>query len=281
MVVLETELVVGRLAVEVQVAAHAGRTGVDAAHRDLDGARRREDPRQIVPLQVREVVAVDRVQPLELRHVLEQADAALERRRASRRATPPSHCARRPRRPRVDRRARRHGILVVERHDERLRIRLVGDGRRPIRRQLRRRPGVRNRFLAPARLVRRVHRREEVMAANLPDAALFDVLVLEHAQAPVRVLAVHGFLREHVPAAVRRQAVGRDVHDRLQLHVIEQALRLRRLGAVQQQELANAVAAHVDAAAADLDRCRRPRTGRRLRTRAACPCRSRRCAAAS
>ena len=68
-------------------------------------------------------------------------------------------------------------------------------GGRTIGRQLRRRPLVRNGLLGPARLVRRVHRRVEMMAANLPDALLFDVLVLEHAQAPVRVLAVHGFLR--------------------------------------------------------------------------------------
>jgi hypothetical protein len=71
------------------------------------------------------------------------------------------------------------------------------------------------------------------MAANLPNAVLFHVLVLEHAQPPIRVLAVHGFLREHVPARLRRRAIGSDMHDRLELHLIEQTIRLRTLGAVE------------------------------------------------
>src|SRR5262245_49292974 len=78
-IVLQPELVVGRLAVQVQVAAHARRAGVDAAHRDLDATRRREDAGQVVPLEVCQVVTVDRVHALELRDVLEQAEAALER----------------------------------------------------------------------------------------------------------------------------------------------------------------------------------------------------------
>ncbi len=148
------------------------------------------------------------------------ADRCLTRSRASVRCHRPLAASARRRR-----RCAGHGIVVVERHDERRRERLVVDARRPIGRQLRRRPRVRQRGLRPAVLVRRVHRRVEMQVLDLPDIALLHVLVLEHAEAPSRVLVVHGLLRKHVPAALRRAAVGSDVHDRLQLHLIEQAAR--------------------------------------------------------
>src|SRR4029079_4168081 len=89
---------------------------------------------------------------------------------------------------------------------------------------------------------------------NLPDAALLHVLVLEHAEAPARVLVVYGLLREHVPTTLRRAAVRRDVHDRLQLHLIEEQVRLRRLGAVELQEREDVLLADIHTAAADFDR---------------------------
>src|SRR5690606_28161848 len=112
----------------------------------------------------------------------------------------------------------------------------------------------RQRGLAPAVLVRRVHRREEVQLRDLPDAALLHVLVLVDADAPAGVLAVHGFLRERPPARLRRAAVRRDVNDRLQLHLVEQAAGLRALRTERAEILEHAGLADVHARPADLER---------------------------
>ena len=68
-----------------------------------------------------------------------------------------------------------------------------------------------------------------MLALDLPDVVLLDVLVLEHAQTPARVLAVHGFLREHVPAPLRRLPVGRIKIDR---SFIADPSNLKRDGAI-------------------------------------------------
>src|SRR5690606_21411215 len=110
------------------------------------------------------------------------------------------------------------------------------------------------RSLAPAVLVRRIHPDERAQVPDLPDAVFLDVVVLVPAGAPLRELAVLRFLREQLPARLRGLTVGRDVHDRLKLHLIVEPAVLRIFGIDRAQVREDAVLAGVDAAARDLDR---------------------------
>ena len=204
------------LAVEIQVPPHARRTDIDSAHRDFDRALIGEDPGEIVPLVPREVIAVDRVEILDVDCVVQKLKPVTEIGDRLGEAVGIllldslvgifRH---------VGVMLAGHWIVVMERRHEDSRIGLVLHTRAPVGRRIFQRTGVRNGGLAPAVLIGRIHRRIEMQAGDLPDAVLLDVVVLEHAEAPMGIFAVHGLLREHVPATFSGLAVGRDIDDAL------------------------------------------------------------------
>ena len=190
-----------------------------------------------------------------------RSSAARPRARAAcRRSTRASMChrcvARRCRiRQARARRTPRHGMRIVERD--------LVDGREHLERERRRRIGRKRaarprhsaaRAASPAAVVAGRPRVERVVDAELPDAVLFDELVLvqrrAHRRARPEVQLLH-----HARAHLGRLAVGRHVNHRLVLHVVaEPAFGRAFLAEHVEQERAHALAADVDAALRELDR---------------------------
>ena len=135
------------------------------------------------------------------------------------------------------------------------RIGLVDGGRRAVRRKVREWRLHRLRRFVPARRVGRRERLVPMHLAELPDAVFLDVLVLVRPFGPDGALAVLTDLDQRAPPALGREAVGRDVHDALQDHVIEELAFLEAFAADDAVvELGDARPAYVDARAAELRR---------------------------
>ncbi len=225
-VVVQDALVEALLAIQIEVAAHRRLADVDAAQRDLDRAVLREELGERVPLERREVVAVDALQVLDLRDVLELPDFAVRAREGAGRVfgqprggeqdlrIAPTLCAR------IDR------MRIVRRHHDGMFIgRSRHAGNLSVRRDRRLHARLRQRGLAPAILVRREHRRPQREAADLPRAAFAHVAVLIDAGAPLVELALLRVLREQVPAALRGAAIRCHGDDGLKLHVVVETAR--------------------------------------------------------
>ncbi len=93
---------------------------------------------------------------------------------------------------------------------------------------------------------------------DLPDAVFLDVVVLENAGSPFGVFVVLAEKREFAPTAFRGHAVGRDVDNRLKLHVVV-VLAVGKAGAgiaaaIELDQLADTVLADIDAVVAELGR---------------------------
>ncbi len=223
--VVQIPLVHAGLTVQVQTSPNAIPTDVGAAKSDLDRAVGGEQVRETVPLERGQVIAVTHLQILELSEVLEQSDAVLEivgallERRTARTAR---RDGRKVGRFSGVHRCAHHRISIVKGRNGNPLDRFPRRVGLAIRRQRGLQARARSNGLAPPILVRRIHRREEVHLADLPKAALLDVLVLEDARSPfVKPPRLRG-LAEKAPTSLGTLAVGGDVHDRLQLHLIDQ-----------------------------------------------------------
>ncbi len=147
----------------------------------------------------------------------------------------------------------------MERRGVHLREGLVGHGRRTICRKRLAHLGLpvaaHGLQACPAPFVRRHEVGVVVKLLDLPDASLPGILVLVEAIAPGRVFLELAEEGELAPAPLRCAAVGADVHDGLQLHVVIE-LSVRQTGAgiaatFADQPFQDACLAHVHAIDAD------------------------------
>ena len=158
------------------------------------------------------------------------------------------------RQPRA-RRSSCHGMRIVERDLVDRRKHLEREARRRIgRERLARARHAAPRVARPAAFVARRPGIERVVDAELPDAVLFDELVLvercAHRSTRAEIQLLH-----HPRAHLGRLAVGRDMDDGLVLHVVaEPVLGRTFLAEHVEQERAHALAADVDTALRELDR---------------------------
>ncbi len=248
--------------------AHMLTTPVHPSLRQLHRAVGGEQVRQVVEQILVQVVAVRALEILQRMEVLHPPDPALrgcqdrievidlrqphlaaeglQRRGGSLRPRPPDG--------RVVRRLPGHRIAVVEGRDMRLRVDLVRLSWRPVRGD--HRAGGRHRLgiLAPTLVVVRDEGGIKVERPELPDSTLLHERVLVHALHPPALLVIDaGHVQLAAPRPCR-QAVRRDVDDRLQLDVVVHTAELESLGTLQAKEGAHMALAHIDAGKAGLDR---------------------------
>ena len=172
-----------------------------------------EQTGDLVPLVLVEVVAIDGLQILDRVMRFETRNFELPRSKrciGGRRASHGARCT-------------GNRVLVVIGRHERSRVRFVVDGGRLVWRELLHDVAdecVLRFHFRPAAFIRRDEAHVPVKLPDLPDSALFHVLVLVGAFAPRGGLLELALLHEGAPAALRGLPIRRHVHDGLQEHVV-------------------------------------------------------------
>ncbi len=191
---------------------------------ELECALVGEQVGDLVPHPTVQVVAIDRLQGLDLLLVLQPLSAAREVGKVGRGRGANGRIGRWP----GGARAAGHGVGVVERRRAGGRIARAGDalGPGPVRRMRQRRPpapgrtSVRGARLSPAVGIGGAEAGEVVELGDLPDPALLDVAHLVDATGPARRTSVAADQAQHAPTPMCGLAAGIEMHHRLQDHML-------------------------------------------------------------